>query len=199
MLIVVRQGDKYGPDYPEHIKQMAKQTSGLDTLILGDGDDADIPLKYDWPGWWAKMELFRPDLPRPFIYVDLDSVILKDISHLLTLKGRWIAKEWHPNVKGCGKFQSSCMVIEKNPTDIWEEWISDPRRWMNEFHGDQNFLERFTWNLFDRYLPDTVGSYKIHSKDGPKHRIMTFHGKPKPHQIDDGWVKDAWTNSENSH
>ena len=46
MLIVVRQGDKYGPDYPQIIKRMAKETSNLDTLILGDGEDADIKLEY---------------------------------------------------------------------------------------------------------------------------------------------------------
>ena len=187
MLIVVRQGDKYGPEYPQILKRMAKETSNLDTLILGDGEDADIKLIHGWEGWWAKMELYRPDLPRPFIYVDLDSTINEDISDLLLLKGRWISKEWHPNVKGCGKYQSSCMVIEENPTDIWEIFIENPRKWMGQYYGDQKFIERFEWNTFD-----VVGSYQFHDKDEPKHWITTFHGKPKPHQIQDGWVKEVW-------
>jgi len=188
MLILVRNGDKYGPHIAQRLKRMAKETSDLGTLILGDGDDADIRLDHGWPGWWGKMELFRPDLPRPFIYVDLDSLILESISYLLDLKGRWIADEWHPNIKGCGKYQSSCMVIEENPEDIWEKWISNPNQWISQYHGDQNFLECFTWNTFK---DNTIGSYKIHSRDFPKHKIVTFHGRPKPDDCEAPWVKEV--------
>lgn len=187
MILLVRQGDKYGPEYAQILKRMARETSNLDTLILGDGEDADIPLAYGWPGWWAKMEIYRPDLPRPFIYLDLDSVITGDISNLLLLKGRWISHEWHPNVKGCGKYQSSCVVIEENPTDIWEAFNENPTMWMTQYYGDQKFIERFTWNIFD-----IVGSYEFHDREFPRHPITTFHGKPKPHQIQDGWVNEIW-------
>lgn len=41
-----------------------------------------VPLKHNWPGWWSKLELFRPgvfaDGDRVF-YLDLDSVIVKSI------------------------------------------------------------------------------------------------------------------------
>ncbi|KKL89028.1 hypothetical protein LCGC14_1918760, partial [marine sediment metagenome] len=41
-----------------------------------------IKLKHNWPGWWSKIELFRPDLSsdNTTIYFDLDVLILKDIS-----------------------------------------------------------------------------------------------------------------------
>ena len=189
VLIVVRQGDKYGPEYPKILRRMAKETSNLDLLVLGDSEDADIKLIHGWEGWWAKMELYRPDLPRPFIYLDLDSTINENVSSLLTLKGRWISKEWHPNVKGCGKYQSSCMVIEENPTDIWETFIENPRKWMGQYYGDQKFIERFTWNTFEN---NEVGSYQFHDKDTPKHWITTFHGRIKPHKVQDGWVSEVW-------
>lgn len=39
-----------------------------------------IALEHDWPGWWSKMELFR--LPGPLLYLDLDTVIVGDITPL---------------------------------------------------------------------------------------------------------------------
>jgi len=39
-----------------------------------------VPLVHDWPGWWAKMELFR--VPGPVLYCDLDTVIVGDIDAL---------------------------------------------------------------------------------------------------------------------
>jgi hypothetical protein len=186
LIIVVRQGDKYGPEYPELIRKMAKKTSGLPVFVLGDGEDADIPLEYGWTGWFAKMELYRPDLPRPFIYVDLDSLIVDDISHLLDLKGRHIAEEWHPRVDWCGKFQSSCMVIEENPEDIWESWNHNVAENLKVLR-DQKFIEHFHWDILPK---DTIGSYRLHSRDNPSHRIVTFHGNPKPFSVESGWVPE---------
>ena len=39
----------------------------------------------EWKGWWAKMNLFSPELKdlRPFLYIDLDTVVLKSIKSLI--------------------------------------------------------------------------------------------------------------------
>ena len=45
-----------------------------------------IPLIHDLPGWWSKMELCRPDeIPGTVLYIDLDTVILGDLSPLAFL------------------------------------------------------------------------------------------------------------------
>ena len=191
-VLLVRQGTKYGPEYPRMLKRQIKETSGLDTLILGDQDDADIQLEYRWPGWFSKLELFRPDLDKPFIYIDLDSYVLGDISEVTT-DFRLIAREWHPNVQDCGRGQSSFMCLNETQ-DIWEKWKERPGSWMREFRGDQKFLEKFEWDYVQDFYPDLIGSYKFHNREIPVHRIVTFHGKPKPH-IADGWAGEIWEKS----
>jgi len=190
-LILVRQGTKYGPEYVERLKEQAWETSGLRTIVLGDQEDADIELEHGWPGWWSKLELFRPDIPRPFIYVDLDSFILGDISPLMGDTA--ICREWHPNIKGCGRVQSSIIAVGEYRKDIWETFIEKPQHWM-QANGDQNYLEKFQWKFIQDFYPDMVGSYKIHNKEKPIHRVVTFHGKPL--MVDAvGWAQDLW----NSH
>lgn len=189
MLVVVRQGDKYGPECVDILRRQAKHFCDMDTLVLGDGEDADIPLLYDFPGWWAKLELFRPDIPKPFIYIDLDSFILGDITPLLG--ETMICREWHPNIKGCGKVQSSLIAINEYREDIWQSFIEAPDMWMNRFRGDQNFLERFEWDFIQDKYPGLVGSYKMHNRDKRITDVVTFHGKPKQ-WVADGWAKEVW-------
>ncbi|EPX3281717.1 hypothetical protein ACWY25_004862, partial [Escherichia coli] len=45
-----------------------------------------IPLINQWQkcrGWWAKIELFRPDITDDLFYLDLDTVIAGDIRLIL--------------------------------------------------------------------------------------------------------------------
>ena len=49
-----------------------------------------IPLLHaeDWPGWWAKMELYRPDLPEGrTLYMDLDSHAISSLAPILDFEG----------------------------------------------------------------------------------------------------------------
>jgi len=190
-LILVRQGTKYGSEYVDLLKKQAKETSGLETYVLGDGEDADIRLKYGWTGWWAKMSLFAPDMPYPFIYIDLDSYILGDISELMGKT--MIAKEWHPNWRACGRVQSSMIAMGEYRPDIWEKWTDNPKHWMDKFYGDQKFLEMFPWDYIQDSYKGMIGSYKLHNKDKPVDKVITFHGRPKPPQAD-GWARDIWNN-----
>ena len=194
MLCLVRQGNKYGPEYTRMLRRMAMETSGLDTIVLGDGEDADIRLEFNWPGWWSKLEAFRPDLEglRPFLFVDLDSFILKDVSSLIRDEP-WICREWWTRGgQTIGKVQSSVMVIPKDTSEIWETWTLHPLQWMGLW-GDQAFLEKFKWNFIQDEYPDYVGSYKLHNKEKPETRIVTFHGKPKPPDAK-GWPEEIWWN-----
>ena len=46
-----------------------------------EGIEGGVPLKHDWPGWWSKIELFRPDLPIEgrIVYFDLDTLLLPGV------------------------------------------------------------------------------------------------------------------------
>ncbi|EBO6079914.1 hypothetical protein GAL64_22910, partial [Salmonella enterica subsp. enterica serovar Enteritidis] len=48
----------------KHAQWLHKQLKGYDSVCLTDALKIKgvntAPLLYDWPGWWAKLELFNP-------------------------------------------------------------------------------------------------------------------------------------------
>lgn len=90
VLTVLRSGGEYGPQHVQAIQRQVRKWAPPDTefFCLSDvpipGVRNRIPLKHhDWLGWWAKIELFRPDVPDDFLYTDLDNVILGPIDFAL--------------------------------------------------------------------------------------------------------------------
>lgn len=88
VLTVFRSGGDFSP---RHVRAMQAQVQrwappGTVFQCLSDTPIADvdtIPLERNWPGWWAKMEMFRPDIKGDFIYTDLDNVILGPLDDIL--------------------------------------------------------------------------------------------------------------------
>lgn len=80
VLTVLRSGGEYGPEHVQAIqRQLAKWAPGASLLCLSDVEVPGVetmPLLRKWPGWWAKIELFRSHLPEDFLYTDLDNVLL---------------------------------------------------------------------------------------------------------------------------
>lgn len=147
----------------------------------------DENLKYGLKGWWAKLEAFNYG---PCLYIDLDSFVMGDISPLMTEPEEFMmCTEWLGSKKGIGG-QSSVMLIPRD-NNIFEKFYSDRDRIINEFQGDQDWLETQQWSSITTHFPGMVGSYKVHNKDKPVNKIITFHGRPKPHEAQ-GWAGEKW-------
>lgn len=80
VLTVLRSGGEYGPEHVQAIqRQLWKWAPDATLTCLSDvpvNGVETVPLVQKWPGWWTKIELFRPDVPQDFLYTDLDNVIL---------------------------------------------------------------------------------------------------------------------------
>jgi hypothetical protein len=147
-----------------------------------DGVDT-IPLRHDWPGWWAKMELFRYG---PLLYLDLDTVLtapigdLLEAKHALTLCG--------PFSDNAGPVNSSVMAWDTPPVGLYETFARSPEKWMKLYQGDQDFIadQILECDLWQDRFPNAVQSYK--KLDGPPTPIVCFHGKPKPHEVSEPWL-----------
>lgn len=186
---LVRQGEKYGQNYTRALKKQLN-LAGYYTYILGDGADANIPLKYDLKGWWAKMELFSPELKpyRPFMYLDLDSLIIEPF--IVEAPKRFtICQEW--NSPGTDRVQSSLMLLPKDTDHIWYNFLESNINF-DDPEGDQGFLRQFEHDLVQDLYPGLISSYKAHSKQGPTSKIVTFHGEPKQSNPKSGWAYDLW-------
>jgi len=182
---VLRSGGDFAP---EHVQWLARQVPGL--VCLSDVPVPGVPclpLVYDWPGWWAKMEAFGPAIDGDILLLDLDTVVLQmpAMPTETTVLRDWV----EPSV-----INSSLMyVTAADRARVWSAWIADPAghmarctRWPKL--GDQGFLVE---HLADaaRWGEEVV-SYKVHCRGGvpAEAQAVCFHGKPRPWQVRAAWI-----------
>lgn len=180
-LCVLRSGGDFLPD---HVQRLARMVPGL--VALSDvpvPGVPTIPLQHSWPGWWAKIEICRPDIAGDVFYVDLDTTILRmpnmpDSDTCLTDFG-------DPAVIGSGMLY----LTERTRRAMWEEFIANPdlrmlihQKWPA---GDQGFMLPFLRNAKRWQHLCRVYSWKIHCKRGvpADADVVCFHGKPRPWEV----------------
>ena len=200
---VLRSGGEYKAEHVVRLQaQVMKHLPGADFRCLCDievGGVKTIPLAYDWPGWWSKMELFRPEISGDILFMDLDTSIVGDLADIASI-GRLALMRDIYRPEG---LQSSIMYLpEAERVPIWTEWADRPKHWMDLYRqgGDQAFLERFWLDHADRWqdvLPGQIVSWKSHVRKAhyddesgdssipTNARVVIFHGKPRPWDI--GW------------
>jgi hypothetical protein len=201
-----------------HIKTHYRGIYGLKIYCLWDKIDQEFELKNctciptpnkEWPGWWTKMNLFNPEMEqyRPFLYLDLDTAVVGDISELLDRNCvDFIGLEDFYNK---GKWASGMMWLPMQNEEIrriWNEWIKGSEELIKKFRGDQNFISNFT--LLNRYWQDKTNkicSFKVRNKDRswlqeiPEDvSVVCFHGQPRiKDAISVPWVRE-YVRHENS-
>lgn len=153
-----------------------------------------LPLKFNYPGWWAKMELFRPDIKGDILYCDLDTIIRGDYTIFSNLEDTYVLSDFYNPDKSIG---SGLMYLkEEDRAQIWRDWTRDPLGHMMKHRGDQDYLNSFLWyaKRFQTESPGKVLSYKKHiDKTAKKYEagydyrdadVICFHGKPRPWEVE---------------
>lgn len=169
--------------------------------VEAEGIEA-IPLLTDWPGWWAKLELFRPGLlTGPTLYLDLDSLVVGPLAPLVReATGITAVADFgrpammNSSVMGwCGDMGALWKAFRRQPEATRAEY--DARR--GPGLGDQGFLHdtlRDMGQPINTFDPRHVVSFKMHAKKvrPPDARVLSFHGRPKPDDPAAGWAHDEW-------
>lgn len=176
-----------GGDFrPEHVQWLAKQVPGLVCL-----SDVSVPgvetisLAYDWPGWFAKMEMFGPSLEGDVLMADLDTVVL---GMPAVPRETTVLRDFtRPGLMGSGFM----FVTEADRKRVWDSWIADPAGHMKAHRrlGDQGFMQDIIGDCAK--WGDEVCSYKEHVRgkgvpEGAK--VVCFHGKPRPWDVREAWI-----------
>jgi len=212
-------------DYPaEYVKRLARDVAKnlhMPYLFVCLADErppaACLPLRHKWPGWWAKMEIYR--LNGPCLYFDLDTVIVGDITPLarsvmesdtdISLLRGFFENEaqtgiagWNGNIIDIYKsFLSASLQGSWRPeSTLSPSFLSEGGR----FRGDADWLRRhltdfdFTYSYIQDHTPG-VTSYKwLRRKGGgmvgplpDDVRVVCFHGNPRPHEVAhlEPWMK----------
>lgn len=130
VLTVLKSGGEFKPEHVQALQRQVLRWSppGTDFACLSDVDIPGvrrIPLKYYWPGWWSKMELFRPDILGHFLYTDLDNVILGPLDDILAVKDACL----NSGVRGTAWTALMSMPWEARGA-IWATFMRAPRTLM---------------------------------------------------------------------
>lgn len=212
VICVLKSGGDYTQEYVEKlfasIKRNLHESPEMEYICLTDlpiktSDFTVKPLLHNYPGWWSKVEVFRPGLTKAelCVYFDLDTIILRDISDILTVKGGKTFSAlypWNMKNRSNGDFASGIMRW-KNP--LYSFLYSDFSESMQqEFPGDQQYFSAqmkkrgFPWLPLQSFFPG-IYSYKRNIRGENllgDSRVVCFHGNPRPHALNYRWIKENW-------
>ena len=131
------------------------------------------------------------------ILFDLDMIILNNIDDMLAYPGVWCGiKAFRSTVHHLG---GGMVSFQKKKCEwLWDELYNNREMWEMKCRGNERFvyeaLLSSTTDTWQDLYPNALVSYKRQCLTGiPKDaRIVAFHGKPRPHEVMDKWVKKYW-------
>ncbi len=150
-------------------------------------------LPHGLKGWFNKLWLFKrghfEDGER-LVFLDLDTVIMSNIQLLVDYRGDFAILRDFFRPDGYG---SGVMAWEANTyCHIWDDY--EAASFPDIEGGDQIWIEPRVPDA-DRIqdlFPGLVCSYKVERGRMPEASICCFHGLPRPHEVDDDWVRQMW-------
>lgn len=202
VVCVLRSGGEYTPEWVWALKRgLARHAPHLDFLCLTDrvaqlGPWA-VPLRHDWPGWWAKLEALRPDVVQGrAIYMDLDTLVVGALDELATYTGPFamLSDFYRPRLA-----QSGVMLYEAGPgtqaAELYERFRAGAPGYMRRFRGDGEWLHAHVRpDRIQDLFPGQVVSFKVHARDGVPRgaRLVCGHGQPRFSDPKAGWAHREW-------
>lgn len=234
-IVCMKWGNRYSPEYVTNLYRMCKRhmnqeefrfvcftddSNGIDTNNIETFPLPDASLH----SWWRKLGYFKfPlfDLEGPILSLDLDMIILNDISQLFkehhTVKDFHIMKDFFPQ----NLYNSSIMLFESgSQCTIYNEFLQDLDNKGNqtvslkrgtktfdghvdsegeEYWGDQMWISKkakkiSTWSEDKKWFKTWKFDLKGNSKnvDYKNTKIIIFTGTPNPHQLSDKKLLNLW-------
>lgn len=161
--VCVKWGDKFTHEHVNRLyKMVCKNYKDDFTFVCYTENSNDIDpniiigpleLEYDLENWWWKLLLFKTPIDDISIFLDLDIVIQKDITHykdycekdkVCVVKCYW--KPWLENIEPLIKDQfdmninSSIMIWKGDMSSIWNTFIDDPEYYLFKYKGIDSYL-----------------------------------------------------------
>lgn len=204
-MLCVRWGEKYSTDYVRILRDAVARHLGCQHTFECVTSDpiagiACVPEQCGWPGWWQKIGLFRPGfVTAPAIYLDLDMVLLRDVSWLASfaLEDFAAIENWGSRRREGPMYHdelsSACMAWNgRGATNRIFENFSEADIERLHPHGDQTFITEQMRDVVTLMPQQRICSFKRHCRNGgppAEASIVAFHGKPSPHEAG-GWVQE---------
>lgn len=204
-------GEVYNKNYVNALAKSLKQNITVDHEIVcltndstgfSKNIDRTIPLIHDWPTWWGKIELFKPDQfsTDSVFYLDLDTIIIDNVDDIVSYDGDFCGLRdfyalhslgsgvmgWKP--KKCEYIYTNFI---KKSRDIISSYKAGDQKWIDENKPSIEYLQDIYCNQIISYKRHCVkpnGLIEI-----PKNaKIICFHGNPRPHTVNDPSISKYW-------
>jgi len=163
--------------------------------------------------WWGKLKIFMPEPPgietRKLLYVDLDVVVTGCLDELILYPSDFAGMKDYPVADchgGCEQDLNTTVFLLKcgSRSKVWDAYVAAGMpQWDPIGKPEDRPLRLAEMTIIKRdgikhdlYPESWVRSYKLHNlhKTGitADCRVVSFHGRPKPHEVDDQFVKENW-------
>jgi len=208
-LCVLRSGGDYTPQYVHKLRNgVARHTTVPHRFVCLSDVPVEcerIPMLHNWPGWWCKIEMFRPGvITGPTLYLDLDTVIVGPLDDVWRLNSFPFAM-LDVLQKGLHIGNSGVMWFRGPFHHVYERFAQQPEHWiryheenaLHRYMGDQAFISDCFTEIpkLHQVLPAMFKSYKYdqcRARPKPGASVIAFGGHPRPHQVYRGWVPEHW-------
>jgi hypothetical protein len=169
--------------------------------------DMDVPcetikLTHNWPGWWSKIELFKPGvITEDTLYLDLDTVVTGSLDELSRIDCDFAMLQNFNNPEMVG---SGVMWFSHVPHQVYQKFVKQPEAYIKHYErnaegsylGDQAFI----WDTLGRnidFITDKFLGIKSYKRNCRKFlpddsKIVCFHGEPRPTQVKTEWMERHW-------
>jgi hypothetical protein len=185
---VLRQGGKVGYDaaWVEKLQNSVSRNLTIPHRFVCLSD-VDVPCERiplvqvsdtKSPGWWAKLQLFRPGLfDGPVLYFDLDTVITSNLDELVNTvtsqRDFLMEHDTHFNISS-----SAIMYWNGDYSFVYQEYIKDPEHYEDKYSlenqgsdrqvGDQAVIASLVKH---RYINDVCPRQWFHIVSKQDHRV----------------------------
>jgi hypothetical protein len=173
---VLKQGPEYGVKEAQFLHNQLKDYESVCLTDISIPGVQTYKLKYDWPGWWSKLELFNncgPVGDEDLLYIDIDTLITGDLTELIKERTQsrrmTMLTDFYNEKVPTRPPASGVMFIPKEiKSVVWNKWFE--YGWENAMRdfvrpprsGDQGFIGHVLPHT-DRWQtvhPGAVLSYK---------------------------------------
>ena len=209
--MVLKYGGVYDYKYVNALANALRRNSTIDfeIAVLTDnsvGFNANInkviPFRHNWPKWWGKIELFRPDLfeDQRVFFLDLDTVIVKNIDKLLNINVEFAGLRDFNAFDSLGSGLMAWIPSERIHK-IYTNFVNKADHIINSYAaGDQRWIDENNPSItyFQDIFPNNVVSFKKNCLRKneitipPRAEIICFHGIPRPHTVEDELITMHW-------
>lgn len=166
------------------------------TVAYNLGNIEIIPMSNRLPGTWSRIQLYSPEMEkyRPFLYVDLDTAIIRDIQNIFNL----VKNPWHyiplEDFYQKGQLATGLVWFPPENKGIQRVWEAFKKTGVTGNRMDYFLRKYITPDVFWQQLTDTIVDFKpkggnLLEKIEKSINIVCFHGKPRIFEAQVDWVK----------